>query len=142
MIDLNLIVEGAKNISAVIGCVTGAGALCVAAIKPLRKRFTAFIRRVTNAKEHEDSIRIVNEKLEALSESMEKISDKLDRVCKGTRASMGDSIKHIYFTYYKEKRIPYREKEAMIVLHDAYKALHGNHGVDEMFDEAMTWEVI
>lgn len=142
MIDLNLIVEGAKNISAVIGCVTGAGALCVAAIKPLRKRFTAFIRRVTNAKEHEDSIRIVNEKLEALSESIEKISDKLDRVCKGTRASMGDSIKHIYFTYYKEKRIPYREKEAMIVLHDAYKALNGNHGVDEMFDEAMTWEVI
>lgn len=142
MSDMSIIIEGAKNVSAVVGCITGAGALCVAVVKPLRKRFAQFIRRVANAKEHEDNIELVNERLDALTSSLETISDKLDRVCKGTKASMGDSIKHIYFTYYKEKKIPYREKEAMIMLHDAYKALNGNHGVDEMFDEAMTWEVI
>lgn len=140
--EFNWLIDGAKNISAVIGCVTGVSTLCVAAIKPLRKRFAAFIRRVTNTKEHEDSIRTINEKLETLSENIGAMSDKLDLVCAGTKANLGDSIKRIYFTYYKEKKIPYREKNTMIMLHDAYKALHGNHGVDEMFNEAMTWEVI
>ena len=136
MIEASVIVDAAKNISAVVGCATGVGALCVTIIRPLRRRFVSFVKKETNANEHDNS------KLDEIVKSVDAISDKLDRVCKGTKANLADSIKSIYFTYYKEKKIPYRAKESLIMLHDAYKALYGNHGVDEMYDEAMTWEVI
>lgn len=142
MSDFAIIAEWAKSISAVIGCMTGVGALCIAVIKPFRKKIVMFVRGATNACEHEDGLKKMNENMDALIERVDQISDKLDRVCKGTKADMADSIKRIYFAYYKERKIPYREKESLIMLHDAYKALNGNHGVDEMFDEAMTWEVI
>ena len=142
MIEASVIIDAAKNISAVVGCATGVSALCVTIVRPLRRRFVSFVKKETNANEHDNSIRSMDGKLDEIVKSVDAISDKLDRVSKGTKANLADSIKSIYFTYYKEKKIPYRAKESLIMLHDAYKALYGNHGVDEMYDEAMTWEVI
>lgn len=136
------LVEFAKSVSAVIGCVVCASGFLLSIGKPLRKRIGKAIRQAAAADESKAQAETIEAALLGMQTELSLISDKLSRCIGGSRASLGNSIKHIYFKFLPNKQIPYREKEAVIMLHDAYKALGGNHGVDEIYEEIMNWEVI
>ena len=57
------------------------------------------------------------------------------------KAVLGNSIKHIYYKYLPEKKLPLHEVESLYLLHDAYKQEHGNSFVDGIFNEMINeWE--
>lgn len=87
------IVELAKNIATIIGCVTACGGFTIAIIKPIRIWFRCWIKQIVgesdtskDVKELKNSIGLLNEKIDKMDkkvdkrdrEMVEKI-DKLDR---------------------------------------------------------------
>lgn len=139
-------IETVKTVGAVASAVSVTIALCSLLVKPVRKWLASKIRSVSR----EDSRQVeqlgtllqdMAEKLDAIGRQNEEQNKLIHLSLSAAQASLGNSIKHIYYKYYLDKCIPIREKEAAILLHRPYNATGGNSFVDELFDEMMTWEV-
>ena len=142
MTGMSEIVQAAKDISSVIGCVTGVAAFAVALVRPLRRKITSFIKSSAHATELEENIAQVSGKLTEIEKKLDYMDGRSELNAAGIKVCLGNSIKHIYLKYRVDKQIPLLEKEALIQLHEAYRGLHGNSIFEEMYDEAMGWEVI
>lgn len=68
--------------------------------------------------------------------------EKLDSLRVANVATLADRINQKYKYYLKIKGIPEDEFDEFVQLHDAYKSVGGNHGIDEKFEKAMKFKVL
>lgn len=141
-------IEVVKDVAAVVGCVLSCASLVTLIVKPIRKRVVAFISQSAKTDELERlstkfdsfSAKMLDE-IERVSKENQMQSEKLDLCIGANQAALGNSIKHIYEKYRPEHQLPLHEKAAIVALHDSYKSVGGNHYVDELFKEMMSWGV-
>lgn len=145
--------EIVKDTGAFASCALGIIALCGVAFKYPRKKLLAFVTKTAKTSETENEVSKLSEKLDRFStrvfteltgirEENAGQTSQLNVLACTNQAALGNAIKHIYYTYQADKAFPIYEKEALILLHDAYKSVHGNHFVDTIYGEMMQWNVI
>lgn len=122
-------------------------------IKPIRKWIVRKIKDVADVEESTQELTEVKELIVKLDTSigdrLTKMEARIDEQAhqlsasmEADKAALANTIKHIYMKYCDTKKLPLREKETLVVLHKAYKGVHGNTFIDELYAEMMSWETI
>lgn len=66
----------------------------------------------------------------------------LCRIIEGVRCQLRSDMLNIYYECKDERKIRQYKAEHFEKCYHAYKALHGNSFIDEIYKTAHTWEVI
>lgn len=129
-----------KDIAAVIGLILSTIALITACTKGGR----AFIKRLF-AREtreiHEENIHQSNE-IKNISDDLQLVLKKLDGLEEVSKQQCRDTIKTIYYKYYKIQTIPLYERKTADRTYELYKGLFsGNSYATLLYTEICKWEI-
>ena len=72
------------------------------------------------------------------------LSDKIKAVCEGQQCQLRSDITAIYYSHCDEERPTLREYERKNLddLYEGYKALEGNHFIDDLYHAMRDWHVV
>lgn len=70
------------------------------------------------------------------------IVSSISKIANGTKCQLRSEMLRIYYKNLDTKTIRQYELENFISLYQAYKALRGNHFIDRIYKEILTWEVV
>lgn len=98
------VIELAKNITSIIGCVTACGGIAIVIIKPIRILCQSWIKQIIgesdtskDVKELKDSISLLNEKIDKMDEKVDKrdreMAEKIDKLDRRVFENEKDRIK-------------------------------------------------
>ena len=71
-----------------------------------------------------------------------ELIDNIATLRQANMVALGDRINQRYKYYLRIQGIPEDEFDEFVAMHDAYKALGGNHSGDAKFNQAMTFRLI
>lgn len=63
-------------------------------------------------------------------------------IVEGFRCHLRSDMVNLYYRHKDTKTLRQYEKENLIKLYAAYKALKGNSFIDDLYEEMMEWEVV
>ena len=66
----------------------------------------------------------------------------VSKVCNGQKCLLRSDMLTIYYHNRERKTIRQYEYENFLMLHEAYKALHGNSFIDKIRREVDEWEIV
>lgn len=143
-------VELLKNISSVLGAITGIGVAVMTIFKPLRKRFIDWIICNTGsanmAKQISDIEQMMKEHIAQdtkKSEDMKLLKDTVEKLKDAERCILRSNILRFYYKYLPDGEIPAYAFEALSKDYHAYKELEGNTFVDDIWAiMSQEWKVI
>ena len=102
--------------------------------KPLRERFIAWIRKITDKASVDENIKDLNDKIDKLTvlvkktiEQNEQLQNDIDNLCEATQASLRNQILILYYDCRRKKYITSYELECLDKLYKNYTELKGNH---------------
>lgn len=143
------ILENIKLLGGLATAVLSIIMLTTALVKPVRNKFVSWLNKTIVSDIAEKNVNSLNDTVDKVLLTLKEINEKQDQQSRmlkinadGLRASIGNSVKHIYYTYLPGKALPAREKEAIVSLYAAYKKLNGNYYVKLIFEEMMDWEIL
>lgn len=163
---MSQVIEAIKAVGSVASCILGCVSVVALIAKPIRKKVVDFIARTSKQSQFETALAEATATMAKMSADMKDSVDALrdemntkfdtiqqenqaqtvrlgelqvamDNEREASKASLGNTIKHIYFKYQDERKLPVREVEALCLLHKAYKLENGNSFVDALFEEMM-----
>lgn len=139
-------VEIAKDISAVVGCISGSIALLTLFCKPLRKWLVAFVQRFSNKDEVERNLQEIKAMMEAQTAEnrvfQKRIEDSLDITIDFTEKQCRNIIKNIFYKYKDTKVLPLHEKKTLLDMDELYLGrMRKNHWGKTLLGEMSTWDV-
>lgn len=91
-------------------------------------------RSIKHGEKIEEDLSKVSDSLEDMKGKLETIDDRTIRTENASRESLGDVIAQKYIRYIQLNGIPSDELDEFCSLHDAYKAVGGNHAGDAKFN--------
>lgn len=135
-------IEGVKNVAAIVGCVMSCISLVTLICKPLRNAVVKFVTRQSGKTEMQTQICEIRdmllEHLEA--DKLKQANAAQDR--EALLCLLRNSITRIYYVYLPKKQIPAHEFKNMIFLADVYKKLGGNSYVTTIVESMKEWDVL
>lgn len=66
----------------------------------------------------------------------------IKKIANGTRCQLRSEMLRIYYRNHDAKTIRQYEYQNFVELYDAYKALHGNSFIDEIYEKIKEWEIV
>lgn len=130
--------ENIKNIGSVIGLIISAITLSTLLgtvfVKPIREGLIKWVQNKVEYNNNKDELQEIKELLQGLKKDNEVIKES-------SLCTLRNDITQIYYKHVDEKKFSTREKENLIKMNDAYKKLHGNTYIEEIYEETMHWEV-
>ena len=139
-------IEGVKNVAAVVGCVLSCTSLLALIIKPVRKGVIDFIRNKAGRTETETQLSEILEMLQKHIEEDKLFRDKMECAMEittdFTERQCRNIIKNIFYKYKDEKVLPLYEKKTLKDMEELYiKRMRKNHWGQLLIDEMNTWQV-
>lgn len=142
MIDWNDLIIKSKDITTVFGTATIIITFLTVTIKPLRERFTYWIRKKSNTCDLENKIDTLNM---LVKEHIEKDTKKTEILAQLTEAQLcilRNSITETYYKYKNSDGMPLHIREKLIKEYECYHAMNGNSFVDVIYPEMINWDVM
>ena len=132
--------ETVKNIAAILGCVLSAISLITFCTRSGR----AFVRNLFNnythtlVEENQQQSRDIAE----IRQSVLQLNDKINALEEVSKQQCRDTIKNIYYKYYKTKKIPLYERKTIDYTYSIYNSIfHGNTYAELLYKEICSWEI-
>ena len=152
-------IEIVKTAGSIASAFLGVVAVLTMLLKPVRQKVVDAVSRAARTSETSsevaelrelverqntelyEAVTAIREENKVQTEKLNSLQIAIDNEREASKASLGNTIKHIYFKYKDDRKLPVREVEALCLLHNAYKLENGNSFVDSLFDEMMNeWE--
>ena len=132
--------EVVKNIAAIIGCILSAISLIMLCSKAGRAAIKRFFSR--NTKDlHEENAQQTKD-IEEMSKTLNGIKQSIDALTEVSKQQCRDTIKNIYYKYYREEKIPLYERKTADRTMDIYKKIYKeNKYADLLYDEIKKWKI-
>lgn len=70
------------------------------------------------------------------------VVSSVKKIANGTRCQLRSEMLRIYYRNHECKKIREYEYRNFVELHEAYKALHGNSFIDEIYEKIKEWEIV
>lgn len=106
------------------------------------KRTRQFKQQEEEIKHQQEEIQRLKQEVETYKQNQKDLLERLDALRVANVAVLGDRINQKYKYYLQIKGIPEDEFDEFVQLHDAYKSVGGNHGIDEKFEKAMQFRIL
>ena len=110
--------------------------------KPLREKFVAWIRKITDKASVDESIKDLNDKIDKLTalvektiEQNEELQSEMEKQSLALQASLRDAILDLYYKCTGRGSITMFEKQNLDELYKRYTDLKGNHFVEDCYKE-------
>lgn len=142
-----------KNISMVIGMITGVLTLLTIVIKPLRKALVGFINSNAAPKEMEIQMQAFHTLLQKHIDDDESRTKKTEAIIKdlGLDAKVNKAflilysrnlVRSMFYNYMDGKKLPLYEKKTLIAIEELYvEQLHGNSDTKFLIETMKKWEI-
>lgn len=139
-------IETAKNIAAVIGCILSGITLLGVVVKPLRVDFVNYIKTQSGKSETDKQLTEIHKMLQnhisddkifkqCMEESMSITLDFTEKQCRNL-------IKEKFYKYRDSRTLPLYEKKTLLDIEDLYiKRLHKNHWGQTLINEMKKWSI-
>lgn len=132
--------ETVKDIAAILGCVLSAISLITLCTRGGR----AFVKNLfsnythTLVEENQQQSKDIAE----IRQSVLKLNDKINALEEVSKQQCRDTIKNIYYKYYKVKKIPLYERKTIDYTYSIYNSIfHGNTYAELLYKEICSWEI-
>lgn len=132
--------EVIKNIAAIVGCLVSIITLLSICSKTGRAFITGLFKRNTMSlhEENEQQTKDIKEIQDTLNKMMEKFGG-LEEV---SMQQCRNTIKNVYYRYYKTKKVPLYERKTVDKTYRIYREVfHGNSYASLLYNEICKWEV-
>lgn len=110
--------------------------------KPLREKFVAWIRKITDKASVDADIKDLNDKIDKLTalvektiEQNEELQSEMEKQSLALQASLRDAILDLYYKCTGRGSITMFEKQNLDELYKRYTDLKGNHFVEDCYKE-------
>ncbi len=132
--------ETVKDIAAILGCVLSAISLITLCTRSgrafVRNLFSNYTR--TLVEENQQQSKDIAE----IRQSVLKLNDKINALEEVSKQQCRDTIKNIYYKYYKVKKIPLYERKTIDYTYSIYNSIfHGNTYAELLYKEICSWEI-
>ena len=118
-----------KNISTILSIIISVCAVLTLISKGFRNLITRLFKSSNND-------------IAKIKESVEKISSVISVLEEHSKQQCRDTIKDIYYKYYKKKKIPLYERKTADKTYDLYvHKFNGNSYVELLYSEIIKWEI-
>lgn len=139
-------IEGVKDVAAVVGLILSSSSLLALIIKPVRTAIINFIRNKAGKTETEQQLSEIREMLQKHIEDDQRFRDKMEVAMEittdFTERQCRNIIKNIFYKYKDGKVLPLYEKKTLKDMEDLYiRRMHKNHWGQLLIDEMNSWEV-
>lgn len=129
-----------KDIAAVIGCLLSLISLITLFTKNGRALIKRIITRDTIELQKETDRQAID--IAYLKEKVDLLLDNFDGLKEVSKQQCRDTIKNIYYKYYKDKKIPLYERKTADYTHQIYTEIfHGNSYENLLYTELCKWEI-
>ena len=126
---------------AIIGGISTFLGICTSLSKAGRSAIKRFFSKNTADLYEENKAQ--TQKIEEIEKTLSAISTTLEGVKKISISNCRETIKEIYYRYYKEKRIPYYERKVVDnVYHVYHEDFHENTWITTLYNQIQNWEII
>lgn len=146
------LVEVVKLTGSIAGAITATFACVTLFVKPIR---AWVIKKIQGASHSSELEKVMKDNQAALAElkklleehitSDEKwkkeVSENFKEQTETDIVQLRNTINHIYDKNYEVKSLTMRDKESLIDLFDRYKAIGGNHNVEQKYNEMLSWDI-
>ena len=147
--------EVIRTVGSISSAILAALTLSIFVLKPVRNFLIGWIKKT--ASHSGDCERLsevesrLNENIRLFGDCLNSVNEKLDGIVvqnkqglESSRTLLGNEIRKIYYDHLDKDNLSFtvRQKEYLVKLYDQYKALGGNHFIDEIFSHMMEWEVV
>lgn len=132
--------EVIKNIAAIVGCLVSIITLLSICSKTGRAFITGLFKRntMTLHEENEQQTKDIKEIQDTLNKMMVKFGG-LEEV---SMQQCRNTIKNVYYRYYKIKKVPLYERKTIDKTYRIYRdVFHGNSYASLLYNEICKWEV-
>lgn len=132
--------ETVKDIAAILGCVLSAISLITLCTRSgrafVKNLFSNYTR--TLVEENQQQSRDIAE----IRQSVLQLNDKINALEEVSKQQCRDTIKNIYYKYYKTKKIPLYERKTIDYTFGIYSSIfHGNTYAELLYKEICSWEI-
>lgn len=132
--------ETVKDIAAILGCVLSAISLITLCTRSgrafVKNLFSNYTR--TLVEENQQQSRDIAE----IRQSVLKLNDKINALEEVSKQQCRDTIKNIYYKYYKVKKIPLYERKTIDYTYSIYNSIfHANTYAELLYKEMCSWEI-
>lgn len=132
--------ETIKNIAAIIGCVLSLITLISLCSKGGRAAIKSFFKQ--NTKELQDENERQAKDIKEVKNLVGEMSVQLTNFGLVLEQQCRDTIKNIYYKYYKERKLPLYERKTVDLTYKLYKDIwDGNTYIKLIYNEITKWEI-
>ena len=144
------LIEAVKLTGSVAGAITATCACVLFFVKPIRIWMIKKIQGASHSSELEKVMKETQTALAELKKLLEEhiiadekwkkeVSGNFKEQTETDIVQLRNTINHIYDKNYEVKSLTMRDKESLIDLFDRYKAIGGNHNVEQKYNEMLSW---
>ena len=139
-------IEVVKNIAAVVGCVLSCVSLATLCVKPIRQKFTAFVKRTSNQDEVETQLaeikQILVDHIASDTDYHTRVEASLAVSETFTETQCRNILKQIFYRHRVDKVLPLYEKKTLMDIEELYIVkMKKNHWGKTLIEEMNTWAV-
>lgn len=139
-------IETAKNIAAVVGCVLSAITLSGIIFKPIRKQIVNYIKTQSGKSELEQKLENIQEMLQQHIDDdkvfKQRMDDSMAITLDFTEKQCRNLIKEKFYKYRDTRTLPLYEKKTLLDIEDLYiKRMHKNHWGQTLINEMKKWNI-
>ena len=146
------LIEAVKLTGSIAGAITATFACVALFVKPIR---AWMIKKIQGASHSSQLEKVLEENQKALAEVKKlleehivadekwkkEVSENFKEQTETDIVQLRNTINHIYDKNYEVKSLTMRDKESLIDLFDRYKAIGGNHNVEQKYNEMLSWDI-
>lgn len=132
--------EVIKNIAAVVGCIISIITLLSICSKTGRSFITGLFRRNTLSLHEENAQQ--SKDIKEIQDTLNQMMIKFGGLEEVSMQQCRNTIKNVYYRYYKIKKVPLYERKTVDKTYRIYRdVFHGNSYASLLYNEICKWEV-
>ena len=132
--------EVIKNIAAIVGCLVSIITLLSICSKTGRAFITGLFKRNTMTL-HEENMQQTKD-IKEIRETLNQMMIKFGGLEEVSMQQCRNTIKNVYYRYYKTKKVPLYERKTVDKTYRIYRdVFHGNSYASLLYNEICKWEV-
>lgn len=132
--------EVIKNIAAIVGCLVSIITLLSICSKTGRAFITGLFKRNTMTL-HEENMQQTKD-IKEIQETLNQMMIKFGGLEEVSMQQCRNTIKNVYYRYYKTKKVPLYERKTVDKTYRIYRdVFHGNSYASLLYNEICKWEV-
>lgn len=132
--------EVIKNIAAIVGCLVSIITLLSICSKTGRAFITGLFKRNTMSL-HEENMQQTKD-IKEIQDTLNQMMIKFGGLEEVSMQQCRNTIKNVYYRYYKTKKVPLYERKTVDKTYRIYRdVFHGNSYASLLYNEICKWEV-